>query len=201
VRIITHLLLFPLLLGPGASRLPAQQGWGLSFELGRAGFHGHARSVDIMPETSGHPSAARTYAIRIDRTGRRTSVSVAALIATTGVEFESEDASAEVRNLLELIEISPEIAVQVFHPREVAVRIHVGVVLDRWRPEGENSRTALGALGAASLEVPLSSRVGVTIRWQANVTGSVFDEDDLPPGFERKNGWSERWVVGARYRL
>jgi hypothetical protein len=201
VRLVSHLFLVSLLLGPVATRLPAQQGWGLSLELGRAGFHGHARSVGISPETSGHPSAAGTYAIRIDRTGRRTSFSIAALIATTGVEFESEDASAEVRNLLELIEISPEIAIQVFHPREVAVRLHAGVVLDRWRPEGENSRTALGALGAVSLEVPLSHRVGVTLRWQADVTGSVFDEDDLPPDFERRSGWSERWVVGARYRL
>jgi hypothetical protein len=51
------------------------------------------------------------------------------------------------------------------------------------------------------MDVPFTSRISVQARWQMTVTGSVFDEDDLPPEFTRKSGWSTRAVLGARFGL
>lgn len=200
---IVHLALAFTLLGFGRTTLLAQQGVGLSLEIGKASFSGHAKAAGggTTPETTGHPSSANTWGFQLDRTGRKVRFSVGVLIASTGVVFESDEFAAEARNLLELFEISPQVAVLVLKPKYAAVRLHAGLVVDRWSPEGDQARTTMGGLGAVSLEVPLSARAGMQFRWEGSVTGSIFDEDDLPPEFERKSGVRLRWVVAGRYRL
>ena len=194
-------LLLMLALCIPATPLAAQRSWGIALELGNTRFGGHAKSTASDPETTGHPSATRSWGIRLDRSGRAVGFSLGLLVASSGIEFENDDASAEARNILDLLEIAPEVYFVLFRPREAAVRLHTGVILDRWSPEGDNSRTSLGGLGAVSLDVPFSSRLGAQVRWQLTMTGSVFDEDDLPAEFSRKSGWSERWVFGVRLGL
>ena len=198
---IVRLTLVSVLAGLGTSALHAQARWGIGIEHGMASFSGHAEAPDIIPETSGHPSSAHTWGLRVDRTGRKAGFSVRLLVAVTGVEFENDDVSAEAKNVLDLFELSPQISYLVFQPREAAVRLHAGLVIDRWSPDGDNARTSTGGLGGVSIDVPFSSRVGVQLRWEAAVTASVFDEDDLPPGFTRKSGWSQRYAIGLRYGL
>jgi hypothetical protein len=193
--------LVPGLLGILASPLAAQRHWGIAVELGSASFNGHARSTTITPEATGHPSPARTWGLRVSRAGSKAEFSVGALVASTGVQFEDEESAAEARGVLGLVEVSPQVALLILKPREAAVRVHLGAVLDRWSPEGDKARTALGGLAALSLDVPFSSRFGAEVRWETLLTGSVFEEDELPPEFSRKSGWSERWVVGMKYRL
>jgi hypothetical protein len=123
------------------------------------------------------------------------------LVASTGVQFESEDAAVEARNILGLLEVSPQVAFLILKPREAAFRLHLGAVLDYWSPDGDDARTALGVLGALSLDVPFSTRFGAEVRWETTLTGSAFEEDELPSEFSRKNGWSERWILGVKYRL
>lgn len=197
---IVRLVLLLGLLGPAAP-LAAQRSWGVALEVGSANFGGHAQSTDISPETKGHPSSTGTWGVRLDRTGRRVGFSLGILVASTGVEFVNDEAAVEARNLLELLEITPEVSFLLLKPREAAVRVHAGAVLDHWSPEGDEARNSLGGLGALSVDVPFSSRISVQVRWQVTVTGSVFDEDDLPPEFTRKSGWSTRWVVGMRFGL
>jgi hypothetical protein len=196
---IVQLVLVAALLGSVTPVLEAQARWGLAVELGMASFRGHAEAPDDVPETSAHPSPARTWGVRLDRTGRRVGLSVRMLIAVTGVEFENDNASAEAKNLLDLLEISPQVSYLIFQPREAAVRLHAGAVINRWSPDGDDARTSTGALGGVSIEAPFSTRVGVLVRWEGVVTGSVFDDDDLPPGFNSKSGWSQRYVLGVRY--
>lgn len=194
-----------LVLGLGllvqATPLTAQRNWGVALELGSASFGGHARSTGISPETSGHPSSTGTWGFRIDRSGPRVGVSVGVLVASTGVEFVNDEASVEARNLVGLLEIAPEVSFLLLKPREAAVRVHAGAVLDHWSPDGAETRTSLGGLGALSMDVPFTTRISVQARWQITVTGSVFDEDDLPPEFTRRSGWSNRFVAGVRFGL
>jgi hypothetical protein len=198
VRIVR--LLFVLgILGPAAP-LAAQRQWGVALEVGQVSFDGHAKST-VPPETSGHPSSASIWGLRLDRNGPRIGFGVGILAASTGVEFESDEAAAEARDVLDLFEIAPEISVVILKPRETAVRLHAGAVLDRWSPHGDVARTALGGLGAISIDVPFSSRISVTVRWQVAATGSVFNEEELPPDFSRKSGRSTRWIVGGRFGL
>jgi hypothetical protein len=200
VRIVS-MVLASALLGLGHATLVAQEGLGLSLETGMVTFAGHAHSVGITPETGGHPSSGRTWGLQLDRTGRNVRFSVGVMIASTGVELENDDAAAEAKNVLGLLSIAPEISLLVFRPRQASIRFHGGLVFDRWSPEGDDARTSLGGLGAVSVEVPLSARIGMRLRWEGALTGSVFDEDDLPTDFERKTGIRQRWVVGARYGL
>ena len=198
---VARLLLFPGLLGVFAAPLTAQQHWGIAVELGKASFNGHGRSTATSPETTGHPSPTTTWGLRVSRTGPRVGFSLGVLFANTGVQFESEDAALESRGLLGLLEVSPQVSFVLLRPREVAVRIHLGGVLDHWSPEGANTRTSFGGLGALSLDLPFSSRISAEVRWETILTGSVFEEDELPPEFSLKSGWSERWVLGVRYGL
>lgn len=196
---IVRLVLMLGLVGPAAP-LAAQRSWGIALEIGQVSFGGHARSSDT-PETWGHPSGTRTWGFRVDRTGHKLGLSLGILAGSTGVEFENDQAAAEARNVLDLLEFAPEISIVVLQPKEAAVRVHAGAVLDRWSPEGDNARTSIGGLGALSIDVPFSSRLSVQVRWQLTLTGSVFDGDDLPPEFSRESGRSERWVLGARLGL
>jgi hypothetical protein len=188
-----------VLMGPG--RLAAQHRWGLALEIARAGFSGQGRSDVLDPETGVHPSSTTIWGLRLDRTGSRVGWSLGLSIATTGVEFESDDASAEARNVLELIEISPQVSVLLLEPREAALRIHLGPVIDHWSPDGADARTRIGALAALGLAVPFSARFGVEARWEMTLTVSVFVYDELPPVFSLKSGWCVGWVGGVRLGL
>jgi len=198
---IARLLLFPGLLGGFAAPLFAQQHWGIAVELGKASFNGHSSTTATSPETTGHPSPTTTWGLRASRTGPKVGFSLGVLFTNTGVQFESEEAAVESRGLLGLLEVSPQVTFVLLRPREVAVRIHLGAVLDHWSPEGADTRTSLGGLGALSLDIPFSSRFGAEVRWETILTESVFQEDELPPEFSLKSGWSERWVFGVRYGL
>ena len=196
-----RLLLFPSLLAILTSPLAAQGPWAIAVELGSVSFNGHASSTATTPETTGHPSPTRTWGVRISRTGESVGFSLGIVVASTGVQFESEETAVEARNILGLVEVSPQVAIVILKPREASLRLHLGAVLDHWSPDGDNARTALGALGALSLDLPFSSRFGAEVRWETTLTGSVFEADELPSEFSRKNGWSERWVLGLKYRL
>ncbi|MEO8199840.1 MAG: hypothetical protein ABI679_04890 [Gemmatimonadota bacterium] len=195
MRVLAGLVLIVLprpLLGQGH--------WGITGEVGAAQFSGHAHSVSGL-ETTGHPAAASTWGIRLDHGTGRARLSVGLLYSTTGVEFESDDLVAGVKNLLTLLEISPELSWQALHAGACSVRFHGGMVIDRWSPDGDPARTALGGLAALSLEAPLSHRANIAVRWEATLTQSVFDDNDLPADFERKQGFRRRLGIGIRFSL
>ncbi|MEO8294547.1 MAG: hypothetical protein ABI613_03450 [Gemmatimonadota bacterium] len=177
--------------------LLAQDSWGITPEIGSARFSGNARS--ISDETlSGHPDGASTWGIRFDRSSRRLRLSVGVLYASTGVVFEDDQVIAGIKNALTLLEVTPELSATIFHVGGGQLRLHGGMAIDRWSPDGDNRRTALGGLGALSLEAPLTPRLNLAVRWEAVITGSVFDENDLPSTFERAQGVRQRFGIGAR---
>jgi len=198
---VARLLLFPGLLGILATPLAAQRHWSIGVEVGKASFNGHASATVNSVETAAHPSPATTFGFRVSRTGTRVAFSLGVLFASTGVRFEDEDIGAESRDILGLVEVSPQVSFVLLRPREAAFRVHLGAVLDHWSPEGASTRTSLGGVGGFSLGVPFSSRVSVEARWEMVLTGSVFEEGELPPQFGLESGWSDRWVLGVTYRL
>jgi hypothetical protein len=74
-------------------------------------------------------------------------------------------------------------------------------VIDQWTPDGDPKRTTLGGLAAVSVEAPLSQRLALAVRYEAAITRSVFDSNDLPADFERKQGVRQRVGFGARIRI
>ncbi len=196
-----RMVLPALWLMAGSASLNAQQGWGVALEIGSAGFSGHSGSTGDTPESSGRPAGTSTWGVLLDRTGRAVRFSVGARVASTGVMIEDDEISVEARDVLTLLEIAPEAAVTVLRPEGGAIRLHVGVVVDRWSADGVEARTRVGGLGGVSLEMPLARRIGIQVRWDASITGSVFRDEDLPADFERRSGRRTRWSLGARYRL
>ncbi len=189
--------LLVLALSLSSQSLLAQVSWGITPEVGSARFSGNARSISD-DALSGHPAGASTWGIRFDRSGRRLRLSVGVLYASTGVVFEDDQVIAGIKNALTLLEVTPELSAAIFHVGGGQLRLHGGMAIDRWSPDGDTRRTALGGLGALSLEAPLSPRLSVAVRWEAVITGSVFDENDLPSDFERAQGVRQRFGIGAR---
>ena len=198
---VARVLLFPGLLGMLTVPLAAQQHWGIAVEMGKASFNGHATATTISPETTVHPSPATTWGLRVSRTGAKVGFSLGMLYANTGLQFEDDEVAAETRGILQWLEVSPQVSFLLLRPREAGFRLHLGAVLDHWSPEGGSSRTVLGGLGGLSLDVPFSSRFSAEARWEMVLTGSVFEEGELPPEAGLKSGWGEHWVLGERYRL
>lgn len=191
-----------LLLATVTMTLPAQTtGWGIAPELGMASFGGHSNSIGTEPEASGHPARASSLGLRLDHTSRKIRFSLGLLYTSTGFEIENDDASVEAKGVLNLYTIMPEVGFLLIQSRESQVRIHAGGVMDYWSPDDDNARTRIGGIGGASVELPFSGRISAQIRWDITFTGSVFEEGDLPPEFERKTGRRQRWVLGARYQL
>ena len=81
-----------------------------------------------------------------------------------------------------------------------AIVIDVGPTLHVWKATPE-TRTRIGALGAASYEWPVSERFTGAVRFESIFSKSWFDEADLPPEFERQVTWRYGWGLGLRYRL
>ena len=189
-----------LICAVGTVPIQAQErSWGLVAEAGLASFSGHSKSTSEPQE--GHPGGASTWGIRLDRTRDHVRLTLGVLYATSGLEIESSEASAQAKGILKVYEISPEISFVLFQPRDGAVRLHLGGVIDHWSPTDADGRTRLGGLAALSLEVPLSDRISVQVRGEATLTGSLFNEDEVPSDYERKSGIRQRWSLGTRYRL
>jgi hypothetical protein len=189
-----------LLTTPAASQ---ERHWGLSGEFGLATFGGHAQSRDgaTPDDVSGHPSSSSTFGLRVDRSGRSTRVSLGLLRASMGVAFEDDESLVESKDVLTLLEITPEIALSVVKSGESVLRVHLGAVIDRWSPDGAEARTTIGGLGGTSLEMPFTPRIAVYLRYEVSVGRSLFEEGDLPAELERTSGVRQRWAVGGRYGL
>ncbi len=195
-RIVVSIVLMILT----ASPVLGQTSWGVSPEIGLARFTGHAHSI-TGAETSGHPSGASTWGVRLDRNASKVRFAVGLLYASMGVVFEDDQITAGIKHALTLFEITPEVSLTAIRLGQGQVRLHGAMVIDRWSPDGDAARTVLGGLGAVSLEAPLSGRIGMVVRFEAGFTGSLFDGNDLPPEFERRQGGRQRLGVGARFRI
>jgi len=129
-------------------------------------------------------------------------VGVSAALANPDVIAENSSAGAIVKDALDLFEIAPEAAVLVGRtPSGVAVRFHAGPLIDVWAPQGEDARTRVGGHAALSLEWPLTARLAGSVRGGVALTSSLFNEGELPGGFELRAMWRRSVSLGLRYRL
>jgi len=79
-----------------------------------------------------------------------------------------------------LIEAAPEVGYRLFVTGTgVSFNLHAGPVVDLWTILGEN-RTVAGGQVAASVQVPLASRIQLVVRGSGVVTKSALEKSDLP---------------------
>jgi hypothetical protein len=175
--------------------------WGLSTELGLSAFSGGARD-SASSGTVGHPSRATSIGFRLDANSGKTRISVGLLYASTGLEISGSGLQVIARSAFKLFEVAPELAIRVFSLSSGGrVHVHGGMVIDRWKPAGEETRMLLGGLVAASVELPVSHRLTAGVRWETSITKSVFRQGEVPPEFELRRSLRHRVGLGVRYRL
>ena len=180
-------------------RLAAQ--WSLAVEATASYYGGTSRDSGADP-TAFRPHHPTSVGLRVDRRFGRLGVGVGAALAGADLIAENSSVGAILKGALDLFEVAPEVAVIVGRTGPgLAVRVHAGPLIDIWSPQGADTRTRTGGQAGLSLEWPVSRRLAGSLRVAAALTGSLFKEGELPPGFERRAMWRRSVSLGLRYRL
>ena len=192
-----------LLLGLLIASQPALAAqWSLAVEATASYYGGTSRDSGADP-TAFRPHHPTSVGLRVDRRFGRLAFGVGTALGG-GADLIAENSSvgAILKDALNLFEVAPEVALLLGRTGPgLAVRVHAGPLIDVWSPEGEDTRTRAGGQVALSLEWPLSRRFAGALRVAAALTGSLFKEGELPPGFERRAMWRRSVSLGLRYRL
>jgi len=181
---------------------PLAAQWSVGVEIGLQACAGAAS--DTSPSGNGNtvrPSQGTTYALRVQRRSGAFGAGVGVLYSRAGAEATNEESTVELKDRMELFELAPEFFVVVARPAAGgAVLLHAGVVVDRWSLETVD-RNRVAALAAVSLDWPMTDRLSGTFRAGLAVGPSVFEEEEVPNGFERRTTWRRSITAGMQVRL
>ena len=187
-----------LLLGLGPSTALAAVQWGLSAEIGVAGFSGTSR--DSSGATVG-PYRPTTFGVRVDREAGRVRVALNLLYAQPGLAGKQGDALFVQYGVISLWEIAPEVSLRVARfGTGVEARVEAGPALDLWQFNDEH-RHRVGAHACLALEWPLARSLIGSLRAGGVSSRSIVDPADVPTGVERVATRRFDMAVGLRYQL
>ena len=180
-------------------RLAAQ--WSVAVEATASYYGGTSRNGEADP-TAFRPHHPTSLGLRVDRRFGRWGVGVGAAVAGADLIAENGSVGAILKDALDLFEVAPEVALLLGRTGPgLGVRVHAGPLIDVWSPQGGDTRTRLGGQAGLSLEWPVTRRFAGCLRGAAALTGSLFKQGELPPGFERRAMWRRSVSLGLRYRL
>ena len=180
-------------------RLAAQ--WSLAVEATASSYGGTSRDGGADP-TAFRPHHPTSVGLRVDRRFGGMAVGVGAALAGSDLIAENSSVGAILKDALDLFEVAPEVALLLGRTGPgLAVRVHAGPLIDIWSPQGGDTRTRLGGQAGLSLEWPVTRRFAGSLRGAAALTGSLFKQGELPPGFERRAMWRRSVSLGLRFRL
>lgn len=200
---VLGLSLVPVLLAALPLRAVAQQSrWGLSADVALNRFWGASHSVGSVSPIDNAP--ARPYrptavGIRIDRELSGARIALGLRYAGAGLGVEGADLSVVAKGAFDWFEIAPELGIKLASVQGNSIYLFGGPVADLWKPRDTPSRTRIGGRAGLELNVPFSPRVSALVRASAAVTGSVFEADEVPLGYERRA--MSRGSVGLGLRV
>ncbi|MGH7592069.1 MAG: hypothetical protein ACREOE_00780 [Gemmatimonadales bacterium] len=186
-----------LLLAPAA--LSAQQDGGtrLTLEFGMARFHGGVRDTSSPPV---YIRPFRPTLVTLRLAGPRFGVALTIAGAATG--YSQGSIALLQSGDLSLLELAPEIRTPLARtPAGGRLLVHAGPLLDLWKANGGSSVARFGGHAGATLELPISGRLGMSLRGDAAVTGSQVADASLTPDLSQHTMWRTRLGIGAVYRL
>jgi hypothetical protein len=137
--------------------------------------------------------------IRIDRQFGGARCALGLRYAGAGLGIEGTDLSVVAKGAFDWFEIAPELAIQLASMRGNSLYAFGGPVLDIWVPRDTPARTRVGGRAGMELAVPFGARVSALVRASAAVTGSVFEANEVPLGYERRA--MSRGSVALGFRL
>jgi hypothetical protein len=177
-----------------------ESGWGLSPEISTVWFGAGARnpsdgfSVGPGPGTAVGIAASRNAgAVRIGLRFFR--VESGLRVAGDGVTLTADDAG------FTLYELAPEVGFRLLRLGSAGAGIHIagGPILDLWTWEDADDRTRAGGRVRLGLESPISAAWTAGAWLEGAGSGSLFDEGDLPAGYERQSLLRGRVGLEVRY--
>ncbi len=182
---------------------PLAAQWSIGIDAGVSHFSGTSRDTTAASDPSSlRPHHPTLIGLRIDRGFGRMSVSLGLTYASADLVAENKELGVVEKDLLGLREIAPEITYLLGTTRNgLKLLTHVGPLIDVWLLKEAESRTRLGAHAGVSVEWPVAGRLTGSIRAGAALTGSVFNEGELPPELGRRAMWRRSLSIGLRYRL
>lgn len=152
--------------------LSAQHRWTMTIERGFSTYSMAAHDTST-PQIRVGPWHPATYTVRVSHDGAGIGYGVALAVAN-GKVGATVDGSVFVPSPgLLLLELAPELRRRLtISPSGATLIGHLGPVLDVWAPQGDDVRTAYGAMGGMTLDLPISGRWSAAIRADLTVTGS-----------------------------
>ena len=199
-----RMILFAVLTSIPALRLTAQ--WHVALTGGRAGTAGHARSTDDVPDGRAElrPWRPATLALRVGRDLGHWRVSAEVRRTTADLAISGEATVVITTGAIDAwgsgIEVTRRIAGK---PGKPALRAGVGAVAERWSfdLDGGDARWRLAAQGVLDASIPLWRGWSGVLRAEAALGQSLFDEDELPLGYEVRRAVRHGIAVGVARTL
>jgi hypothetical protein len=203
VRIRTSLALAALIGGAVTAPAAAQATWTITAELAMFDVSGAADgSVEEDAVTIG-ADRATMLGVRLERAGPRIGVGLALRHATPAFALSGPATTISDTEVgFSFYEIAPEVSVRLAGgPGGPTLRVGGGPVVDIWDWAVSETHVRLGARGGLGLDLPLGRRFSAVISGAAAVSGSIFDEEEVEPDFERTSVVRTEVGIGLRYRL
>lgn len=169
-------------------------------EYGESRISGTTRETTADGSASFAPYRPTSGALRLEWGGDRMRVGFSALYSEAMIALTAPQALVLATGApLKLLEFSPTVSMRVSRLGTAAtLRAEAGPVVDRWTWSEGEPRTRAGAMAGASIESRLGERIAGVVRVGVAVTGSVFNEEDLPEGFARRASWRRSVALGLQ---
>jgi hypothetical protein len=184
---------------PVAPAAAQQQAWSLSAEAGWATTSGASRD----PTTEAVFRPANTLVLGLAAHRRTGTVELGVMLRTARSDLTIADDEVTITTddfRFTLYELAPELGTRLIRVSRYAnIRFAAGPVIDLWRVTGSDSRIRIGGQAALTLESLVADGVSGVVRAEGAVTGSMFDEGELPPEFGERRAHRVLISLGLRY--
>ncbi len=182
-------------------RLAAQ--WSIATEVGVARFAGASTHTSGSPDSfSLRPFRPTTFGIEVGREAGRVRIGVGLLYAKPGLAVEGGSLAAVDYDGMELLELAPDISLRIARVGSGgALRLAAGPAFDFWTLTGFANRTRVGGRATAAWEWPVTAHLSGSVRAGVTLTGSVFNDRELPGDVDRRSTWRRSVALGLRYGL
>ena len=177
-----------------------QEAWSLSAEAGRATMSGASR--DPTTGAAFRPANALMLGLAAHRRTGPFELGLVLRTAHSDLTIADGEVSLTTNDLrFTLYELAPELGTRLLRVSRYAnIRFAAGPVIDLWRVTGSDGRIRVGGRAALTLESLVARGVSGVVRAEGAVTGSMFDEGELPPEFEERRAHRILIALGLRYR-
>ena len=167
---------------------PAAAQWSFGPEVGIQSFSPSAR--DTVAGADLGPARATMLGLWFARTGARMDIELRLRYGRSGLAATNGDITVIQERVFTMYDISSTASWRLVRLGDATtLRVAAGPALSIWKAKGGERRTRVGATAGLQLRVALSARYHFSVRAEAGVHPSVFDQSDLIADTERRTAW------------